>query len=157
MTRLAPAPTTTRRIERRPVPPMDPVALATLVASAYVEVRAGRRPPKQLDRVLSPDARRRVRLLLRRQRRTAPRACGGTSTSRVVSSRVHDDAREVVVVLGGQHGACAVAVRLDRHGGRWWVTDVAGPEDRQPVVPPGASQPPPASARGMTAGSVTSR
>lgn len=143
MTRLAPAPTTTRRIERRPVPPMDPVALATLVASAYVEVRAGRRPPGQLDRVLSPSARRRVRLLLRRRRGVPRPACGGTSASRVVASRLHDDAMEVVVVLRAEHGACAVAVRLDRRGGRWWVTDVGGPEDRQPVVPPGAPVPTP--------------
>lgn len=143
MTRLAPAPTTTRRIERRPVPAMDPVALATLVASAYVEVRAGRRPPAQLDRVLSPAARRRLRLLLRRQRRTTGRTCGGTSTSRVVTSRVHEDAMEVVVVLRDDDAARAVAVRLDRRGARWWVTDVAGPEDRQPVVPPGAPLPTP--------------
>jgi hypothetical protein len=143
MTRLAPAPTSTRRIERRPVPPMDPVALATLVASAYVEVRAGRRSPKQLDRVLSPDARRRVRLLLRRRRATGTRSCGGTSTSRVITSRVHDHAMEVVVVLRDDHGAHAVAVRLDRRGGRWWVTDVGGPEDRQPIVPPGAPVPTP--------------
>lgn len=143
MTRLAPTPTTDRRIARRPVPPMDPVALATLVASAYLEVRAGRRPPGQLDRVLSPDARRRVRALLKRQRVAPPRSCGGTSTSRVVAQRLDDDSVEVVVVLRDDHAARAVAVRLDRRGPRWWVTDVGCPEDRQPIVPPGAAQPRP--------------
>ena len=144
MTRVAPTPTTARRIERRPgSAPVDPVALAVAVATAYVEVRGGRRPPDQLRPLLAPTARRRLRAVVLRHRGQERPACGGSSVVRVCSSRPHDDAVEVVVVL--RHGAAmqAVAVRVDRRHDRWWVTDVGAPEDRQPLVPPGAPQPPP--------------
>ena len=143
MTRLAPAPSTAARIERRRAVPVDPTALAVEVASAYLEVRAGRRPPEQLDAVLARGARRRLRALVLRQRGREPAACGGASLVRLVTSRPHDDAVEVVAVLRDPRGATAVAVRVDRRAGRWLVTDVGSPEDRQPLVPPGAPQPPP--------------
>lgn len=143
MTRLAPAPApgTTRTIERRPAP-VDPVAMAVAVATAYLEVRAGRRPPEQLDPLLARRARRRVRAMLVRRRGRATPRCGGVSTSRVTSFRPHDDALEAVVVLRHPDGVVAVAVRADWRRGRWWVTDVGTPEDRQPLVPPGAPAPP---------------
>lgn len=145
MTRVAPAPTTTRRIERRPdtAPPVDPVAVAVATATAYVEVRAGRRPPDQLRPLLAPPARRRLRALVLRRRGQSLEACGGHSVVRVLSCRPHDDAAEVVVVLRGPGGISAVAVRVERRDDRWWVTDVGAPEDRQPLVPPGAPIPPP--------------
>ena len=138
MTRTAPAPTTTRRIERRPAPPVDPVALATAVATAYVEVRAGRRPPDQLRPLLAPTARRRLKALVLRRRGQDRTPCGGASVIRVTACRPTDDAAEVVVVLREATGVSAVAVRADRRDGRWWVTDVGAPQDRQPLVPPGA-------------------
>lgn len=144
MTRTAPAPITTRRIERRPAPPVDPVALATAVATAYVEVRAGRRPPDQLRPLLAPTARRRLKALVLRRRGQDRTPCGGASVIRVTACRPSDDAAEVVVVLREASGVSAVAVRADRRDGRWWVTDVGAPQDRQPLVPPGAPQPAPA-------------
>lgn len=142
MTRVGHSPTTTRRIERHPGPAIDPVALAVAVATAYLEVRAGRRPPGQLRSVLSPRARRRLRALVLRRRGQGPPACGGASVSRVVTSRPHADALEAVAVLRDGTGVTAVAVRVERRRGRWWVTDLGAPEDRQPLVPPGAPTPP---------------
>lgn len=147
MTRLAPEPTTVRQIERRPTAPVDPVALAVEVASAYLEVRAGRRPPEQLRHVLDRGARRRLRALVLRHRNRAHPACGGASLTHLVTSHLHADAVEVVAVMRDARGGTAVAVRVDRRGGRWRVTDVGAPEDRQPLVPPGAPQPPPRSTR----------
>lgn len=144
MTRVAPTPTTTRQIERRPAaPPVDPVAVGVAVATAYIEVRAGRRPPDQLRPLLAPPARRRLRALVLRSRGQARGGCGGASVVRVVSCRPHDDAAEVVAVLRVGDEVTAVAVRVERRDQRWWVTDVGAPEDRQPLVPPGAPQPPP--------------
>lgn len=142
MTRLSPAPTTARPIARRPDDPVDPMALSVAVATAYLEVRAGRRPPGQLDPLLSPDARRRLRVLVLRSRHHDA-ACGGASVAGLRTSRPHDDAVEAVVVLRDGDAVVAVAVRAERHAGRWWVVDVGAPEDRQPLVPPGAPQPPP--------------
>lgn len=147
MTRLGPAPTTTRAIERRPAAPVDPVALAVAVATAYVEVRAGRRPPDQLRPLLSPRARRHLRALLLRRRGQQHPSCGGASVSRLVTAWPHANALEVVVVLRDVAGVTVVAVRADRRSGRWWITDVGAPEDRQPLVPPGAPQPAPRTRR----------
>lgn len=141
MTRLAPTPSTARPIARRPTTPVDPVALAVAVATAYVEVRAGRRPPDQLRPLLAPRARRRLRALLLRCRGRQRPTCGGASVSRLVTSWLHEDAVEAVVVLRDAAGVTVVAVRADRRDGRWWVSDVGAPEDRQPLVPPGAPQP----------------
>lgn len=147
MTRLGPAPTAAPRIERRPAPPVDPVALCTAVATAYLEVRVGRRPPDQLRPLLAPRARRRLHALVLR-RRCERTAAGGFSVSHVSTCWPHDRAVEVVVVLRDSRGVTAVAVRADHRRGRWWVTDVGAPEDRQPLLPPGASPPAPRSASG---------
>lgn len=146
MTRLGPTPTAAPRIARRSVPPVDPVALCVAVATAYVEVRAGRRPPDQLRPLLARRARRHIHALVLRRRGDRPPA-GGCSVSKVRSCWPHPDAVEVVVVLTDTRGASAVAVRADRRRGRWWVTDVGAPEDRQPLLPPGAPMPPPRSVR----------
>jgi hypothetical protein len=143
MTRVAPVPTTTRRIERRPRPPVDPAALAIAVATAYLEVRAGRRRPAQLDPLLTPAAQRRLNILARRQRRLPQQPSGGFSIQRVTTCRPHADALELVAIVREGDATTAVAVRADRRRGRWWITDVGTPEDRQPLVPPGAPIPAP--------------
>lgn len=145
MTRLGPAPTAARRIERRTGPPVDPVALCTAVATAYLEVRAGRRPPDQLRPLLAPRARRHIHALVLR-RRSERRPTGGFSVSRVSTCWPHQRAVEVVAVLRDSRGATAVAVRADHRRGRWWVTDVGAPEDRRPLLPPGAPVPAPRTA-----------
>lgn len=132
MTRLAPTPTSAPRIERRQDPPIDPVALCVAVATAYVEVRAGRRPPDQLRPLLAQGARRHVHALVLQSRRERL-ASGGHSVSRVTAYWPHETAVEVAVVLRDSRGVSAVAVRADHRRGRWWVTDVGAPEDRQPV------------------------
>lgn len=132
MTRLAPTPTTAPRIERRQGAPVDPVALCVAVATAYVEVRAGRRPPDQLRPLLAQGARRHVHALVLQSRRQR-QASGGQSVSRVTAYWPHDTAVEVAVVLRDSRGVTAVAVRADHRRGRWWVTDVGAPEDRQPL------------------------
>lgn len=145
MTRLGPAPTAAPRIERRGTPPVDPVALCTAVATAYLEVRAGRRPPDQLRPLLAPRARRRIHALVRR-RRCERMPSGGVSVSHVSTCWPHERAVEVVVVLRDSRGVTAVAARADHRRGRWWVTDVGAPEDRRPLLPPGAALPAPKAA-----------
>lgn len=130
MTRLAPTPTTGPVIARRPAPPVDPIALCVAVATAYVEVRAGRRPPDQLRPLLGDMAQRQLHALVERCRREQA-ATGGFSVTRVATFWPHDTAVEVVAVLRDSRGATAVAVRADHQRGRWWVTDVGAPEDRQ--------------------------
>lgn len=142
MTRLGRAPSAARRIERRTEPPVDPVALCTAVATAYLEVRAGRRAPDQLRPLLAPRARRHIHALVLR-RRSERRPTGGFSVSRVSTCWPHEAAVEVVAVLRDSRGATAVAVRAEHRRGRWWVTDVGAPEDRRPLLPPGAPVPSP--------------
>lgn len=132
MTRVAPVPTSDRTIDRRVTPPIDPVMLAVVVASAHLEVRAGRRAPDQLHPVLSPTARRRQRAVVVRRRQERVLA-GGVTVSRVVTCHLDDDAVEVVVVARTGDRVVPVAVRVDRRRGRWWVTDVGVPEDREPL------------------------
>lgn len=130
MTRLAPAPTSRRPIARRGPRP-DPVSAAVTVATAYVEVRSGRRGLPQLRDVLTRDAYRRARHAVVLRRRMA-RPCGGISISHVRAYRPTPDAVEVAVVVRDGDQVIAVAVRLDRRRGQWGVTDIGVPEDRAP-------------------------
>lgn len=131
MTRLAPAPAHHRRIGRRQAHPSPPVSAAIRVATAYVEVRSGRRGLPQLRDVLTRDAYRRARQAVVMRRREA-RPGGGISVSHVRSCRPTPDALEVAVVVRDGDQVLVVAVRLDRlRSGQWGVTDIGVPDDRQ--------------------------
>lgn len=130
MTRLAPTPVHHRPIGRRQVHP-TPVAVAIRVATAYVEVRSGRRGLPQLRDVLTRDAYRRARQAVVMRRREE-RPGGGISVSHVRSCRPAPDAVEVAVVVRDGDQVLVVAVRMDRlRSGTWGVTDIGVPEDRQ--------------------------
>lgn len=135
MTRLAPLPETRRPIGRRNRH-HDPVSAAVTVATAYVEVRSGRRGLPQLRDVLTRDAYRRARqaVVLRRGR---DQPSGGISVSHVRSYRPTPDAVEVAVVLRDGDRVLVVAVRLDRRHDQWGVTDIGLPDDRPPNLRPG--------------------
>lgn len=144
MTTIAPAPTTLREIRRIPEEPrahrrhtpVDPVVLAVRMATAYVEVRSGRRPLPQLRDELPRDAYRRLRWAELHQRRQ-PTARGGASVQRIMACRVAPDIVEVsVVVRDGDH-VRGVGVRMEHHG-HWRVADIGLPEDL-PVRPRGTS------------------
>lgn len=129
MTRLAPVPRSTREIERRAA--LDPVALAVGMATAYLEVRSGRRPPDQLHPYLGASARRRLRLVVVRNRRGWQRPCGGASVTRVVQCRPAEGILEAAVVVREDDAVRVVAMRVERRRGRWVVTDLGLPEDRR--------------------------
>lgn len=114
----------------RTIPAIDPAALAIVAATAYVEIRSGRRPVRQLEGLATRTLLRRLESLVCRTRRQRQPA-GGVSIRRVFPCRVHDDVVEVAVVLHVARRCGAVAVRLERRAGRWWVTDLSAPEDRR--------------------------
>lgn len=138
MTRLAPAPGSRRPIGRRGARP-EPVTAAVSVATAYLEVRAGRRGLTQLRDVLTRDAYRRARQAVVLRRRDAC-PTGGTSVSRIFASHPTPDSVEVAVVLRDGDRVLVVAVRLDHCGGRWGVTDIGLPEDRPANLRPVSSR-----------------
>jgi hypothetical protein len=145
MTSIAPAPATLREIRRIPEEPrprrrhapVDPVVLAVQMATAYVEVRSGRRPLPQLRDVLPRDAYRRLRWA-ELQQRHQPTTRRGASVHRIMTCRVAPDVVEVsVVVRDGDH-ARGVAVRMELHD-RWRVADIGLPEDLPSVRRRGGS------------------
>lgn len=139
MTRTRIADVTARRqiIRRRPTgePTADPVALAVTVATAYAEVRTGHRPQQQLRGLVTHDAYRRIRATVVRHRGLR-HAGGGTSVCRVVTCHPSDTAVEATVVMRHGRRILAVAVRCERRGDRWCVSDVGSPDDRAPQVSP---------------------
>jgi len=145
MTSLAPTPTALRDarrlatrpgVQHRPVP-VDPVSTAVRMATAYVEVRSGRRCIQQLRDVVPHDAFRRLTWAVVRQRQQPPPR-GGASVHRVIACRLSPDAVEVSVVIRDGDRIRAVAVRMERQG-RWRVADIGLPEDLPAVRPRGTS------------------
>lgn len=110
----------------RPGPEPDPRRLAGLLARAYVEVRDGRRPVDQLAPLLAPSLQRRLarhRPPARRRAQQPPRV------RRVTASWPTRDACEAAVIIERAGRASAVAVRLERHRGRWRVVELTAPEE----------------------------
>jgi hypothetical protein len=109
---------------------VDPTAIAVAMATAYVEIRSGRRCAAQLEPYLTSAVSSRLESLVKRHRgRGAP--SGGLSVRRVVTCRPSDDVAEVSVVIRDGHRCLAVAVRLEWRR-RWMVTVLDAPEDRPP-------------------------
>jgi hypothetical protein len=135
MTSIAPTPTTLRQIPRLPEGSrahrqqgrVNPVALATHMAMAYLEARSGRRALQQLRDVLPHDAYRRLQWAELRERHQPAR--GGTSVHRVLTCAIAPDVVEVAVVVRDGDVIRGVAVRMEHHG-HWRVADIGLPEDR---------------------------
>jgi hypothetical protein len=114
------------------LPGPDPVRLAGLLARAWLEVRARRRPLAQLDPLLSPAVRRRLAGLVadghdvRARQAAQVRRVWATAPCPLVCEAV------VVVAQGGR--TTAIAVRLERHRGRWRAVELAAPESGLPAL-----------------------
>lgn len=104
----------------------DPVRLAGLLARAWLEVRAGHRPVTQLDALLSPAARRRLRHQL--PTGTTNRPSGHVRITRLVGSSPAPGVREVAVLVEHEQRLTAIAVRMERHRGSWRATELTAPE-----------------------------
>lgn len=125
-----PAPRTTTPRSVRPLGD-DPAHVAAVLVAAWVEVRAGRRPVGQLTPLLSPAMRRRL---------TAPGGGlhGGpprpVRIRKVVARHPRPQVCEAVVLVERDHRVTAVAVRLERHLGRWRAVEVTAPEAGLPAL-----------------------
>ena len=104
----------------------DPIRLAGLLARAWMEVRAGHRPVAQLDGLISPAARRRLRHQL--PPAGAPRPSGHVRIARLIGSAPAPGVREVAVLVEHEQRLTAIAVRMERHRGSWRATELTAPE-----------------------------
>lgn len=128
-----------RMTSSRRVPGPDPVRLAGLLARAWLEVRDGRRPLAQLDPLLSPAVRRRLTGQLAtpaprngRDGRNPPRV------RRLIASTPAEGVREVTVLVEQSGRTTAIAVRMERHRGRWRAVELTAPETGLAPLPTGS-------------------
>lgn len=120
------------RTSARNLPGPDPVRLAGLLARTWLEVRARRRPLEQLAPYLSPAVRR--RLAGQVAARGDARAHQAARVRRVVASAPCPLVCEAVVVIAQGGRTTAIAVRLERHRGRWRAVELAAPEAGLPAL-----------------------
>lgn len=92
------------------------------------DLEVGRRPRRQVDRLLTP---RLAATIAGRWTRRGPRA----RVLCVRGERTGTDTYEATAVLRRGTRVTALAVRLRRAGGRWWVDRAVRPEDG-PLAPP---------------------
>lgn len=111
-----------------------PEALAADFARLYLEVECGRRPARQLARLMDPVLHARLEAIWVRP--GPPGRVLALCAQRSETGRV--DA--VVVVRRGERSG-ALALTLSRRGGRWLVTTAVRPEDG-PLPPAPFSAPP---------------
>lgn len=116
-------------VRQSPVKALDPTALAVAAATAYLEVRAGRRPVRQLERLLSPVVRVEMGLMIRDRRRDQP-AIGGISVLRVVAGQPSPHILDAAVVCRDGSSHTAVAVRVELRPSGWTITALSTPEDQ---------------------------
>ncbi|MFA9445097.1 Rv3235 family protein [Egicoccus sp. AB-alg6-2] len=126
--RPAPARRPVRRSARdthRPPPSApDPRRLARLLVRVWLEVRAGVRPLAQLEPLVTPVVYRRLAGQLLPSRTSKP-------VARVVAVRGCSPAAgvcEAAVTVTDGVRTTAVAVRLERHLGRWRAVELTAPE-----------------------------
>lgn len=133
-----PSPARPVRGPTRPPGHPDPVRLARAVATAFLEVEAGRRPLRQLLPLLAPAMRLRLQAAVHQQRR---RRQPGPDAHTILSVRAEQpvpDAVDAAVVVRQGCRVGAVTVRLERHRGTWRVADVARPEAGRPATRTGS-------------------
>ncbi len=126
-----PAARTTRPITTSPLGD-DPGRVAGVLVAAWAEVRAGRRPLSQLEPLLSPAVHR--RLAAQSPPHQAP-AQHRVRIRKVIARRPQPAACEAVVVVESGTRVSAVAVRLERHLGRWRVVELTPPESGLTALP----------------------
>lgn len=131
--------TATRPATTTPEPPrtatsasrrvQDPVALAVAAATAYLEIRAGRRPARQIDRLVAPVLRAEIASVIR-ERRHERTSLGGISVLRVVTSQPGPSILDAAVVCRDGTGHTVVAVRVEFRRSGWSITALSTPEDQ---------------------------
>lgn len=107
----------------------DPTALAVAAATAYLEIRAGRRPAHQMEPLLAPVVRSELERLIRCRRRDRS-PTGGISVLRVVGTRPGPGVLDAAVVCRDGGTYTAVATRVEFRQGRWVITALSTPEDQ---------------------------
>lgn len=121
-----------------------PARFAAVLVRAHGEVAAGRRPFPQLEDVLAPGLARRLAAQLRT---CGPRPGDPPRVTRVlVGEPTPSGAHEATVLVDRDGRTGAVAVRIERHHGRWRATELTAPEDGYAPLPT-ASAPLPAGGR----------
>jgi len=126
-TRTVSAPSRPDRTTRARI--QDPVALAVAAATAYLEIRAGRRPARQIERLLAPVVRVELARMVYLRRHEQP-PIGGISVLRVISSQPGPNILDGAVVCRDGMAVTAVAVRVEFRRGRWSITALSTPEDQ---------------------------
>lgn len=134
---FAPAPPVPQPIPPRPAPRRppgpDPARLASLLARAWLEVRAGRRPLSQLEPLVAPAVQRRLAA------QVPPRAWARHHATirirRVVAAWPSAYACEATVVVDQDGRTTAFAIRLERHRGAWRAVELTAPEAGLPPLP----------------------
>lgn len=111
---------------RRPVRLQD---LAATFALLYLEVESGRRPPRQVVRLMDP------RLAAQLERIWVRPGEPGQVVS-VTGQRTGPASYEAVAVVRRGRRCGALALRLARRGGRWVVAEAIRPEDGVLPDPP---------------------
>jgi len=110
----------------------DPVRLAAMLVAAWSEVRSGQRPFAQLTPLLSPATRRRLAAQVPPR---APTSRRRVRVHKVVARQPHPDACEAVVLVERGARITAIAVRLERHRGRWRAVELTAPESGLTALP----------------------
>lgn len=109
-----------------------PGRVAGLLVLAWTEVRAGLRPFRQLDPLLSPAIRRRLAVQAPPRHRPVAQS---TTIRKVVVRHPEPDVCEAVVLVERDRRVTAVAVRLERHLGRWRAVELTAPEAGLTALP----------------------
>lgn len=136
--RIAPTPSCSqvsadaRRARTRPGPTRpDPGRLAAVLARAWIDVRTGLRPLRQIEHLLAPA------LKMRLAAQIEPAGCATTAAPVVrtlTTQRPHPDACEAVVLVSTTARVTAIAVRLEVHAGSWRAVDLGAPETGIPAA-----------------------
>lgn len=106
----------------------DPELVLPAVARLVTEVLAGRRPLAQVAPMMTPAVVARLAARLRRQYRTTSTPTDRVTVRHAAACWVNDNACEGVVTVDDGQRTTALALRIEQHGGRWRVAEVAGPE-----------------------------
>lgn len=123
-----------RTAQPRSVRPLgdDPIRVSALLVAAWSEVRLGQRPFGQLTPLLSPAARRRLAPQVPPR---SPAARQRVQVHKVIARRPRPDACEAVVLVRRGGRITAIAVRLERHLGRWRAVELTAPESGLTPLP----------------------
>lgn len=113
-----------RGTRRGDTPAPRPEGLAALVVGIWLEVRAGLRPLRQLEPLVTPVVHRRLAQQMPGVRDLAPPA----RVSRVRACSPSGGVCEAAVTVTANGRTTAVAVRLERHLGRWRAVELTAPE-----------------------------